>query len=365
MAEPLVIQALLDALGQRAPREKAAAWDPVGLQLGDPSAACRRVGVCHEVTDAVVTAVEAAPVDLLVAYHPLLFRPTQSLLAGATPEGRAWRLARLGTGLAVVHTAFDVAAGGAADALAEALELVDVAGFAPLVGPDAIKLATFVPRDAVDKVLEAVAAAGAGRVGNYTHCSFRAEGFGSFYAGAGTSPVVGDRGELNLEPEVRIEFPAPREAEHAVVAALVAAHPYEEPAYDVYDRRGDAGLVGRIGRVAAGTSLASLVECVRSALGNPPLRCAGAASQTIHRVAVVPGSGGEFVNAASAGGADVLVTGDVAHHTARQALDRGLAVVDAGHAATERPGVARLLSWIEALDVETVSLLGLDPDPWT
>lgn len=354
---------LLAELARRAPFEKAADWDPVGLQLGDPGRPARRVAVCHEVTDAVLERLEAAPVELLVAYHPLLFRPVQRLVAGATPEGRALRLLRADIDLAVVHTAFDVAGGGAADALADALGLEDVSGFAPLHGPDTLKIATFVPADSADRVLEAVAAAGAGRVGNYTHCSFRSEGQGSFHAGAGTDPVVGRSGVRNLEAEIRIEFPAPKGAEAAVLAALVAAHPYEEPAYDVYDRRGDAAMVGRVGR-AAEPGLAALRERVAGALGPCALRVAGTDDASVERVAVVPGSGADFVDAARAAGAEALVTGDLSHHRARAAVDAGLCLLDPGHAASERPGLRRLLEWVEEIAPETVSLLECDPDPW-
>jgi dinuclear metal center YbgI/SA1388 family protein len=365
MADAGSIGALLAKLAERMPWQKAAGWDPVGLQIGDPAAPAGRVAVCHEVTDVVVGALEVEPADLLIAYHPLLFRPLTRLVAGSGPEGLALRLARAGVSLAVVHTAFDVCPGGAADALAEALELRDVSGFGPLDGPDGIKVATFVPAEHADRVLDAVARAGAGTVGAYTHCSFRSEGQGSFYAGAGTSPVVGESAALNLEPEVRIEFPAPRAAESAVVAALVAAHPYEEPAYDVYDRRGDAGLVGRIGAVEAGTTLAALAERVRAALRPPPLRIAGDGERPLERVAVVPGSGGDFAQVALAAGADALVTGDLTHHPARDALGRGLALLDPGHVATERPGLLRLLERVRECAPDARSLLAHDPDPWS
>ena len=355
---------LLAELARRAPFEKAADGDPVGLQLGDPERDLRRVAVCHEVTDPVLARLEAAPVDLLISYHPLLFRPAQRMVAGATPEGRALRLLRARIDLAVVHTAFDVAPGGAADALADALALKEVRGFAPLYGPDALKIVTFVPAEAADRVLQAVAAAGAGQVGLYTHCSFRSKGQGSFYAGEGTDPAVGRAGALNLEAEMRIEFPAPKAAEAHVLAALVAAHPYEEPAYDVYDRRGDAGVVGRIGR-AVDATLAALRERVAAGLGPCPLRVAGPADARIERVAVVPGSGADFAGAARAAGADALVTGDLSHHRARAAVDAGLCLLDPGHAASERPGLRRLLAWVEELASETVSLLDCDPDPWT
>jgi dinuclear metal center YbgI/SA1388 family protein len=356
---------VLAALAERAPFAKAAAWDPVGLQLGDPDASVRRLAVCHEVTEDVVAAVEHEPPDLLVAYHPLLFRATHRLVAGRTPEGRALRLISAGVALVVVHTSFDVARGGVADALAEVLELENPRGFAPLHGPEVRKAVTFLPASAADRVLDAVAAAGAGRIGAYTHCSFRSEGTGTFFAAAGTQPVVGQRGELNREPELRIEFVVPAAREAAVLAALVAAHPYEEPAYDLYERRGDAGLLGRVGTLPPGTQLGDLVETVASALGSGGVRVAGDRARVVERAAVIPGSGSDFLDAAADAGADVVITGDVTHHAARAALDRGLALIDPGHAPTERPGLERLLAHLASLGGPAcASLLDVEVDPW-
>jgi len=123
------IQSVLERL---APSNKAAGWDPVGLQIGDSAASVSRIGVCHEVTAAIVERVLDDEIDLLVSYHPLLFRPTLRLVAGPAAAGRALALARAGVSLLVAHTAFDVASGGTADALADALGLVDPTPFEPL-----------------------------------------------------------------------------------------------------------------------------------------------------------------------------------------------------------------------------------------
>lgn len=363
MTVPATIREVLAALGERAPWATAAGFDPVGLQLGDASQAVRSVALCHEVTPEVVARLEAEPVELLVTYHPLLFRPTTRLVAGPDAVGRAHRLIRAGVALAVVHTNFDVARGGAADALADALGLAELSGFAPLHGRDSVKIATFLPAGAADRVLDAVAEAGAGAIGNYTHCSFRAEGIGTFFASEATAPVVGERGARNREPEVRLEFVAPRSREAAVLAALAAAHPYEEPAYDVVDRRGEARMLGRVGRFDG--TLDELARRVRSALRVPHPRVAGDAARALERVAVIPGAGKDFVALAAGAGASALVTGDIPHHAAREALEAGLALVDPGHAASERPGLARLLEWLRALGLRTRNLLELDPDPWT
>lgn len=358
------VSQLVDALGRRAPFAKAAGWDAVGLQLGDAADPVRRVAVCHEVTEEVVARVELEPVDLLLTYHPLLFRATQRLVAGPTPSGRALRLARTGTAVVAVHTNFDVVPGGSADALAEALGLGDARGFAPLHGPEVCKVVTFLPRESVASVLDAVSAAGGGRIGNYSRCSYRGEGLGTFLPGESAEPAVGVGGVLSEEPEARLEFVVPRAAESSVVAALVAAHPYEEPAYDVYERRGDAGMAGRIGRPSRRTTLGELAELARAALRATHLRAAGQPDRVLERIAVVPGSGSGLLNSAADAGADAFVTGDLDHHQVRGALDRGLAVLDAGHVATERPGLDRLYAAVAALGVETVSLLELEADPW-
>jgi dinuclear metal center YbgI/SA1388 family protein len=344
------------------PPGKAAGWDPVGLQVGDPEASVDSVAVCHEVTGEVVSRLERDPVDLVVAYHPLLFRPAASFIAGPGASGRAYRLAASGVAIAVVHTAFDVAPGGAADALAAAIGLGDIRGFGPNWGGDVAKIVSFVPPDRVEAVAVAMGAAGGGHIGGYSGCSFRSSGIGAFTAPETADPYAGRAGESTQEPEIRIEMIAPAAAVDRVVAALVAAHPYEEPAYDVYEVRANAGFIGRRGEVPA-TTLAGFAAAAGAALGCLP-RVAGDPSATITSAAVVPGSGGSLIPAA-AGIADVLVTGDVSHHRAREAIDRRLAVVDVGHVPSERPGIDRLYAAVAQLGAAVHTRLELDPDPWS
>lgn len=353
-----------ELLSSLVPEGKAARWDPVGLQIGDPAAEVKSVAVCHEVTEVVVDRVVADPPDLLVTYHPLLFRPTTALIAGTSPGGRALRLARAGVDLAVVHTAFDVAAGGAADALAESVGVGSGRGFGPLEGPAGVKIVTFVPPAGVDEVFSAMSAAGAGRIGRYHGCSYRSEGVGTFNPSSRTSPWAGARGVLNEEPEVRLEMAVSAASADAVIAALVAAHPYEEPAYDLLSARSNEGFVGRVGTLAEPVDLASLARIVESKLDSGMVRIAGDQDGPVSVVAVVPGSGGGLIGAAAAVGADVIVTGDVAHHQAVDALDRGIAVIDAGHAPTERPGMDRLYAAVADLAVEARDLTKLNTNPW-
>jgi dinuclear metal center YbgI/SA1388 family protein len=359
----LTVRDVLAGLERYAPPAKAAEWDPVGLQVGDLGRAVRTAAVCHEVTGAVLEVIATDPVDVLVTYHPLLFEPVVRFIAGAHPAGRALRLAELGVALAVAHTNADVAAGGAADALADALGIVDAVGFAPTWGVGSLKVTVFVPAGDADRVADAMTEAGAGVIGDYTGCSFRVPGVGTFRAPAHASPAVGIAGETTRAEEVRLEMVVPASWRDAVVAALAAAHPYEEPAYDVVERRGDAGFAGRIGAAPAAATVADVAERVRSSLGGV-VRVAGEPRRPVERLAVVPGSGSAMIPAAADAGADAVVTGDVGHHRARVALERGMAVIDPGHAATERPGVARLYAAVAALVPGARDLTATDADPW-
>jgi len=356
------ISDVLALVGRTAPWSKAAGWDPVGLQLGDPARPANQVAVCHEVTEAVVGAIEAQRVDLLISYHPLLFKPTTSLVAGTSPSGRAFRLASAGVGLAVAHTNFDAADGGTADALADVLGLGDTTGFGPAGGPTSVKVVTFVPESHVEAVAEAMAAAGAGQIGNYTACSFRAAGTGTFRPDSWAQPVAGDVDKLNREQEIRVEMVAPKSAEAAVAAAIAQHHPYQEPAYDVFDRRGSDGMIGRVGRPPGGTTVRSFSQLVAAKLGGD-VRLSWAGSD-LNLVAVVPGSGAGFIDDAIAEGAKALVTGDIGHHEARRAIDRGISIIDPGHARTERPGVGALFDLIADSVEGTIDLTGIDPTPW-
>jgi dinuclear metal center YbgI/SA1388 family protein len=305
-----------------------------------------------------VSRATAEGVDLLVSYHPLLFRAVTKLVSGPDPAGRAFELIAGGVALAVIHTAFDVMPGGTADALAATLGLEETSGFGPGWGRDTVKIVTFAPGGIADVVAAAMTAAGAGRIGSYSSCSFRTEGIGTFFPEAGASPQVGGVGVLNREPEVRIEMVAPAARADSVVAALVSAHPYEEPAYDVFETRSNAGFIGRVGTLSAPMTVAGLSDRVRDRLGGV-VRVSG--SGPVSTVAVIPGSGGSFLSSVDA---DVVVTGDVSHHQARAAAEASTAVIDPGHAATERPGVKGLYAAVAKTIGDAIDLTDVDPDPW-
>ncbi|MHB2022916.1 MAG: Nif3-like dinuclear metal center hexameric protein [Mycobacteriales bacterium] len=364
------------ALERCYPPSLAESWDAVGLVCGDPEASARRVLFAVDPVAAVVEEADRLGANLLVTHHPLLFAPVRSLSEG--PPGRlVQRLVRSGIALFVAHTNADAARPGVSDALAAAVGLPTQALARLSPAPQAVqKLVTFVPGGHVQAVVDALAAAGAGSLGEYRRCAYLMEGTGTFEPGERARPAIGHPGQREVVAETRVEMVLPAHRRAEVVRALVATHPYEEPAFEVYDLAEPASPsgvgAGRVGDLAEPMRLAELAEAVARAL--PPtaggVKVAGEATRLVRRVAVCGGSGGEFGAAAAASGADAFLTSDLRHHQVVDLVAQtGLAVLDAPHWATEWPWLAAAARRLdEALpDGVTVesTVSSLRTDPWT
>lgn len=343
-------------------------WDAVGLVCGDPAAAVTRVHLAVDPVLAVAEEAIDAGAQLLVTHHPLFLGGTTSV-AATTAKGRVvHRLVTAGVGLYVAHTNADVASPGVSDALAGALGLREVAPLDPRPAEAADKLITFVPAAEVDRVLDALAAAGAGTIGDYTRCAYLGEGVGTFRAEVGANPAVGVVGEVTRVAEVRLEVVVPRPLRGAAVRALLDAHPYDEPAYDVVELAALPSTLGlgRVGELETPTRLDAFTAHVAAALPGTAagVRAAGDPERVVRRVAVCGGSGGDLAPAAARSGADVLVTADLKHHATSEAVaDTGVALIDAGHWATEWPWLQQVAGELATTVEATVSTLGTDP--WT
>jgi dinuclear metal center YbgI/SA1388 family protein len=321
----------------------AADWDAVGLVVGDPEAVAAEALFAIDPVEATVDEAVRRGVRLLVTHHPLLLHGVHGVPMTDYKGRVVARLAAEGIALYVAHTNADVASPGVSDALAAALGVVDTAPLAPDPPDEGAKIVVYVPAGAADAVLDALSAAGAGVIGGYTRCAWSADGEGTYDAGAGTHPAVGGAGERTTTPERRVESVVPRSRIAAAVAAIRAAHPYEEPAYDVLPTLLPHGRgAGRVGVLADTVTLDELAERVAAALPATAnaVRVAGDRRRSVQRVAVCGGAGDDLIDAARAAGADVYVTADLRHHPASEARERGLALVDAGHWATEWPWLA-------------------------
>jgi dinuclear metal center YbgI/SA1388 family protein len=324
------------------PPSWAEEWDSTGLQVGSRAWPADRVLVALDPTAEVVAEAAERGCGLLVTHHPLLFRPVDCLDVDRPVDAVVARAVEARVAVVACHTNADVASPGVSDALAEALGVEVTGVLRPTSAGSRVKLVTFCPPEATAKVLDAVAAAGGGVIGEYSHCSFRVRGTGTFLPSQRAAPVVGERGALNDVDEDRLEMVVPRERAERAVSALLDAHPYEEVAYDLYPLAGATGLgLGRVGRVAEPLTAAALAERCRDQLGCDA-RLAGDPDRRVGTVAVCGGSGGSLVPDAIRAGVDALVTGDMKHHQVLDGLAGGLVVIDAGHHGTEWPFVPRL-----------------------
>ncbi len=345
---------LLGLLNRLYAPQLAEDWDNVGLQVGDGTAEVRRVLVCLDIDSRVVARAQAEEAQLVLAHHPLLFKPLKRI-APADEVGRTvFAAIRAGISLVSVHTNLDRARDGLNDWLADRIGLSRVAVLHTVGNEDLYKLVVYVPEGHQEKVADALFASGAGHVGGYDCCSFRVRGQGSFRPGENTRPFIGRAGELETVDEWRLEVILPREHADRAVRQMLKAHPYEEVAFDLLalkNTRADVGL-GRIGELATPLSLADFARQVKAALQLDHLRLVGDASRKIGRVAVCGGSGAFLLHQAHRQGADVLVTGDVKYHDAREAEQLGIALIDAGHFGTERIAVEGLATALRAASVE-------------
>ncbi len=352
------VSEIVAALDAWAPPGQKLDYDRVGLQVGDPAHEVGTVVVALDLTPAVVAEAEALGAELVVTHHPLLFRPLDRLTP-ETPAGwLALRLARAGIAAVAVHTNLDAAGpseagpGGVSFALAERLGLEGVRLLAPVEGA-LRKLVTFVPAGAADAVRRAVSDAGAGRIGDYEACAFTSPGTGHFRPTRRANPAIGQAGgpEERVD-EVRIEAEVARWDVPRVVAALRAAHPYEEVAYDVYpvEQAATRAGFGAVGALPDAEPLDAFLGRVAARLGCDALRYAGDPEQKIRRVAVCGGAGHDLINDALAARADAYVTADLSYHRFFDALapdgQPRMALVDAGHYETEAMAERLVAEWL-------------------
>ena len=357
------------------PPQHAEEWDAVGLVLGDPAAGVRRILLAVDPVGAVVDEAILSDADLLVTHHPLFLKGVHGF-AATTPKGRvAHRLGANGCALFAAHTNADSPAGGVSESLALALGLVDVRPLEADPRPPLDKLVVFAPLDAAERLRTAIADAGAGRIGDYDRASFSSPGEGRFRPLDGANPTIGEVGRLETVEEVRIESVLPRECRDAVVAAMVAAHPYEEPAYDVVELarldEDDRGS-GRVGRLPEPTTLQAFADHVAGVLPHTAhgVRVAGDPDRLVETVGLCGGAGDFLLDRARAAAVDVYLTSDLRHHPASELREHGAAapaLVDVAHWAAEStwlPVLRRRL--VDALgDTVEVDVSTLNTDPWT
>lgn len=374
---PLIAD-VIAAMDDWYPPATAESWDRVGLTCGDPAEQVHRVLLAVDCLPATVSQAVDVGAQLLVTHHPLLLGGVHTVAADHPKGALLHRMIRSGMAHFSAHTNADVAEDGVSAALAAALGLRDVRPLLADSGEAIDQLAVFVPAEAAARLLEALAEAGAGGIGDYDRCSFSVEGTGTFRPLPGADPYTGKVGELTRVPEVRVSMELPRRRRAAVLDAMLRAHPYEQVAFELTERPSLPARTGsgRIGVLTATRTLAEFTADVARALPRTAVgvRAAGEPAQPIRTVAVCGGSGGSYAAQARAAGADAFVTADLKHHTTLDAVAEAagfggepvMALLDATHYATEAvwlPVLARKLTgrFGPALEVLTSDVV---TDPW-
>jgi dinuclear metal center YbgI/SA1388 family protein len=363
------VREVVSALERLAPPALAAEWDNVGLLVGDGSAEVRRLLLCIDLTEGVLAEAVKAGAAMVMAYHPVIFKPIPRVTAEAAPV--VYEAARRGLAVYSVHTAWDAAAGGADDVLADLLGLAERRALVPAAGRGECKIVVFVPPADLSAVSEAAFEAGAGRIGGYSQCAFFTHGIGSFCGDASTHPAAGRAGHPEAVEELRLEMISPLARAPAVCDAIRSAHSYETPAIDVYPLESlPAGCgLGRVGRLARPAMLEALVARVKRAVGVRRALLARPGGRArrgrIGLAACGAGAGRDVYRQAIAEGAGLFVTGELPHHHALTAAAAGMAVLCLGHSHTERITLNRLAEQL-ALAIPKLKVIrsAQDRDPY-
>lgn len=324
---------IIEALEQAFPKHLSYEGDPIGLHVGTLNKKVHRVMVALDVLENVVDEAIEKKADLIVAHHPLLFRPVKSICTDHS-QGRLLQKALIND-IAIygIHTNLDIAQGGINDYLAQSIELVDPKIMDVTYEEDLLKLVTFIPTDYAEIVYDALCKAGAGHIGNYSGTSFQTTGTGTFLPLDESKPFIGNVHETAHVEEVRLETILPARFKGKVLKALLAVHPYEEVAYDFYklEQKGKAYGLGRVGRLSEPMSLRAFGVFLKEKWDLDGVRVVGDLDEMIERVAISGGDGNKYIAKAKRMGADVFVTGDIYYHNAHGAMEMNLNLIDVGH----------------------------------
>lgn len=322
-------------------------YDNCGLQTGDPDMVCEGVLLALDLTPEVVDEAIETGCNLIITHHPFIFNGIKSITPKLPQYPLILSLIKNEICVFSLHTSFDKHSKGVSDALADRLGLLNK-NILESSGQNLMKLVTFCPEQQAAFVRQAIFDAGAGQIGNYDCCSFNVSGTGTFRAGEGTDPFVGEQGELHYEAEQRIETVFPSWLSLKIIRALIAAHPYEEVAYDLYplqNKNMGTGL-GIIGELEKPLHPFEFMTMLMDVIDIPVLRqSAFDENKIIRKVAVCGGAGASLIPAAILQNADAFITADLKYHDFQVASKR-LLLVDAGHYETEVFALLRIKSII-------------------
>lgn len=340
---------IFNLVEELAPLNLAEDWDNSGLQVGDRDLEVNCVLLALDIDLNVAAEAKKLGAGLIISHHPIFFKPIKSISFSSSQGELIHYLLLNQISVYATHTNLDISNQGVSQVFAERIGLKNLAVLQETGRESYYKVTVFVPKKHVGAVRKAMAEAGAGWIGNYSHCTFMTPGTGTFMPLEGASPFIGTKGVIEQVAEIKLETLVPEGRLSRVIQAMLEAHPYEEVAYDLYllQNHGPPYGLGRVGTLNADMSFAQFALMVKEVLGLSTLRWGGLPEERVRKVAVCGGSGADLWEAAKKAGADTIVTGDIKYHTAQQMLAANLKFLDPGHYATEAVVLPMLQYFLE------------------
>jgi len=332
----MIVKDITDLLEELAPLAYAEDFDNVGLLVGDTKAVVSGVLVTLDTLENVVDEAIAKNCNLIVSFHPIIFSGLKKITGANYVQRVVIKAIKNNIAIYSMHTALDNSQYGVNAKIAQVLGLIDTKILIPQKRTIK-KLTTYVPKKDTEKLKKALFEAGAGNIGNYSHCSFSVEGIGSYKAGKNANPKIGKIGETHFEAENQINIIFEKAFEHQIIKALRDKHPYEEVAYELetlenYNQNIGIGLIGSIENPS---NEQEFLAFVKEKMNASCIRHSELLHKPIKKVAVLGGSGAFAINAAKSADADIFITSDLKYHQFYEAEGKML-IADIGHYESEQ-----------------------------
>ena len=311
-------------------------FDNVGLLVGNSQSALNGVLVSLDATEDVVEEAISEGCNLILAFHPILFKGIKSITPTNYVNRALIKALKNDIAIFVLHTALDNHIHGVNDMICNKLGLLHTKILIPKKGTIK-KLTAYVPRDKAEYVRDKLFEAGAGSIGNYTNCSFKVEGQGSYKGNEESNPVYGEKGILHFEKETQLNITFSAHLESKIVETLHVNHPYEEVAYEIetLDNTNQNIGMGKIGEFEKEMTETEFLKHLKMTFKIPVIRHSKVLNKSIRRVAVLGGSGAFAIHQAIQHSADAFVSADFKYHDFFKA-EQKILLADVGHFESEQ-----------------------------
>ena len=332
----MIIQDVINHLEDLAPLAYAEEFDNVGLLVGNKTTKVTGILVTLDTLEAVVDEAIEKNCNLIVSFHPIIFKGLKSITGKTYVERVVLKAIKHDIAIFAIHTALDNALQGVNDMICNQLELTNKHILIPQT-TSIKKLTTYVPKSEADVLRTALFQAGAGSIGNYSECSFKIDGVGTFKGSEGSNPTKGETLKTHFEAETQVNVIFPKHLESKILKTLFRTHSYEEVAYEIVSLQNKNQHIG-MGMVAELDNAMSEIDFLnylKQKMNTEHIRHSNLLNKPIKKVAVLGGSGSFAIQDAKASGADAYITADLKYHDFFTA-EKDILLADIGHYESEQ-----------------------------